>query len=58
MLHDELVKGLSHLSPKHELYSGVFFFTYLLYFAFGRFIIYEFFHSIPPELEYIPMVKP
>jgi hypothetical protein len=25
MLHDELVKGLSHLSLKHELYSGVFF---------------------------------
>jgi hypothetical protein len=58
MLHDELVKGLIHLSPKHELYFGVFFLLIYYIFPFRQFIIYEFFHSIPLELEYIPMVRP
>jgi hypothetical protein len=33
MLHDELVKGLSHLRLKHELLLWSVFFTYLLYFV-------------------------
>jgi hypothetical protein len=57
MLHDELVKGLIHLSLKHELYSGVFLFTYYIL-SFRQFIIYELFYSISPELEYILMVRP
>jgi hypothetical protein len=57
-LHDEFCKRFSLLRLRHELlfWSVFLLVNYIL--LSKQFIISEFFHSIPPKLEYILMVRP